>query len=124
MECMRLRPALHVRRSTCSGSHKHGCRLHVANGNQSNTETRNESTQRHTNKRHRDYYDEIYEKAHWEQKDNIRKQAQTETHNEPENEITELQNFHKPTAGTINYREGHFRDIAKIRLEQKYDPIL
>ena len=54
------------------------------------------------------------EKTLWEQKDNTRSQAQTETHNEPENEITELQNFHKPTAGTIEYREGHFRDNAKI----------
>ena len=58
------------------------------------------------------------EKTLWEQK------AQTETHNEPENEITELQNFHKPTAGTIDYREGHFRDNAKIRLEQNNDPVL
>ena len=40
------------------------------------------------------------------------------------NEITELQNFHKPTAGTINYREGHFRNNAKVRLEQKNDPVL
>ena len=54
----------------------------------------------------------------------MRNQAQTETHNEPENEITELQNLHKPTAGTINYREGHFRDNAKIRLEQNNDPVL
>ena len=57
--------------------------------------------------------DEIDEKTHWEQKDDIRNQAQTEPHNEPQNEITELQNFHKPTAGTINYREGHFRDNEK-----------
>ena len=68
--------------------------------------------------------DENNEKTLWEQKDNIRNQAQTETHNEPENEITELQNFHKPTAGTIDYREGHFRDNAKIRLEQNNDPVL
>ena len=31
---------------------------------------------------------EIDEKTLWEQKDNIRNQAQTETYNEPENEIT------------------------------------
>ena len=68
--------------------------------------------------------DENDEKTHWEQKDNIRNQARTETHNEPENEITELQNFHKPTAGTIDYREGRFRDNAKIRLEQNNDPVL
>ena len=46
------------------------------------------------------------EKTHWVQKDNIKNQAQTETHNEPVNEITELQTFHKSTAGTMNYREG------------------
>ena len=64
------------------------------------------------------------EKTLWEQKDNTRSRAQTETHNEPENEITELQNFPKPTAGTIEYREGHFRDNAKIRLEPNNDPVL
>ena len=68
--------------------------------------------------------DENDEKTLWEQKDNIRNQAQTEMYNEPENEITELQNFHKPTAGTIGYWEGHFRDNAKIRLEQNNDPVL
>ena len=46
------------------------------------------------------------------------KTAKTETHNNPENEMSELQNFHKPTAGTIDYKEGHFKDNAKIRLEQ------
>ena len=60
--------------------------------------------------------DENDEKTLWEEKDNIRNQAQTETHDEPENEMTELQNFQTPTAGTINYREGHFRDNAKIQL--------
>ena len=68
--------------------------------------------------------DENDDKTLWEQKDNFRNQAQTETHKEPENEITELQNFHKATAGTIDYREGHFRDNAKIRLEQNNDPVL
>ena len=58
--------------------------------------------------------DENDEKTLWERKESIRNQAQTETHNEPENEITELPIFHKPTAGTIDYREGHFRDNAKI----------
>ena len=60
----------------------------------------------------------------WEEKDALRKAAKTETHNDPENEVSELQNFHKPTAGTINYREGHFKDNAKIRLEQNNDPVL
>ena len=36
----------------------------------------------------------------------------------------ELQTFHKPTAGTINYREGHLKDNAKIRLEQNNDEVL
>ena len=38
-----------------------------------------------------------------------------------ENRETELQNFHKPTAGTIKYRNENFRDNAKIRLEQIND---
>ena len=50
--------------------------------------------------------------------------AEEEAHNEPENEVSELQNFHKPTAGTIDYRQGHFKDNAKIRLEQNNDPVL
>ena len=57
-------------------------------------------------------------------KKTIRQSAKTETHNEPENEVFELQTFHKPTAGTINYREGHFKDNAKIRLEQNNDEVL
>ena len=68
--------------------------------------------------------DENDKKTLWEQKNNIRNQAQTETHNELENEIIELQNFHEPTAGTIEYREGQFRENAKIRLEQNNDPVL
>ena len=44
----------------------------------------------------------------WEEKESLRKTAKEETHNEPENEVSELQNFHKPTAGTVDYREGHF----------------
>ena len=32
--------------------------------------------------------------------------------------------FHRPTAGTINYRKGHFKDNAKIRLEQNNDEVL
>ena len=60
----------------------------------------------------------------WEEKEAIRQSAKTETHNEPENEVSELQTFHKPTAGTINYREGHFKDNAKIRLEQNNDEVL
>ena len=47
-----------------------------------------------------------------------------ETHIDPENEVSELQNFCKPRAGTINYREGHFKDNAQIRLEQNNDPVL
>ena len=43
----------------------------------------------------------------------MRIQQQTETHNEPNIEMLELQNFHKPTTGTVNYREGHVRENAK-----------
>ena len=60
----------------------------------------------------------------WDEKESLRKTAKEETHNEPENEISELQNFHKPTAGTIDYREGHSKDNAKTRLEQNNDPVL
>ena len=60
----------------------------------------------------------------WEEKEAICQSAKTETHTEPENEVFELQTFHKPTAGTINYREGHFKDNAKIRLEQNNDEVL
>ena len=60
----------------------------------------------------------------WEEKETLRRIAKEETHTEPENEVPELQNYHKPTAGTIDYREGHFKDNAKIRLEQNNDPVL
>ena len=35
-------------------------------------------------------------------KDTFPHQAQTETRNELENEVTELQQFHKPTAGRVS----------------------
>ena len=54
----------------------------------------------------------------------MRKAAKVETHNDPENEVSELQSFHRPTAGTIDYGEGHFKDNAKIRLEQNNDQVL
>ena len=60
----------------------------------------------------------------WEEKETLRKIAKLETHNDPENEVSELQSFHRPTAGTIDYREGHFKDNAKIRLEQNNDQVL
>ena len=60
----------------------------------------------------------------WEENEAIRQSARTETHNEPENEVFELQTFHKPTARTINYSEGHFKDKAKIRLERNNDEVL
>ena len=47
MECLRLRHAVQFRHRR---SYEHGRRLFVANGNQSNRETRSDSTQRHTNK--------------------------------------------------------------------------
>ena len=45
--------------------------------------------------------DEIDENHIWEEKQNNRNQAQTETHNEPETDVSELQQFHKPTSGLI-----------------------
>ena len=64
------------------------------------------------------------EQQQWQEKDILRNTAITEIHNDPENEGSKLQRFHKPTAGTIDYREGNFKDNAKIRLEQKNDPVL
>ena len=68
--------------------------------------------------------DEIEENQLWKEKLNIRNQAQNETHNEPENSVTELQNFHKPTSGLNTCSEGHFKDYARIRLEQNNDIVL
>ena len=60
---------------------------------------------------------------HWEQKDTIRHQAQSVTHDDFENTFTE-KHFHKPKAGTVNHRKRYFRDIAIIPLEQNIDPVL
>ena len=68
--------------------------------------------------------DEIDENQFWEVKQNVRNQAQTETHNEPENTVYELQQFHKPTSGLIAVSSGYFRDNARIRLEQNNDIVL
>ena len=68
--------------------------------------------------------DEIDENQLWEEKQNIRNQAQTETHNEPENAVSELQQFHKPTSGLISCSSGYFKDNARIRLEQNNDIVL
>ena len=68
--------------------------------------------------------DEFDENKLWEEKQNVRNQAQTETHIDPENNVTELQHFHKPTSGLNTCSEGHFRDNARITLEQNYDIVL
>ena len=68
--------------------------------------------------------DENDENQLWEEKQNVRNQAQAETHNEPENAVSELQQFHKPTSGLISVSSGYFRDNARIRLEQKNDIVL
>ena len=65
--------------------------------------------------------EEIDENQLWEEKQNIRNQAQIETHNEPENTVSELQQFHKPTSGLISCSSGYFKDIVGIRLEQNND---
>ena len=67
---------------------------------------------------------EIDENQLWEEKQNIRNQAQTETHNEPENAVSELQQFHKPTSGLISCSSGYFKDNARIGLEQNSDIVL
>ena len=38
--------------------------------------------------------------------------------------MSELQQFHKPTSGLISCSSGHFRDNARIRLEQNNDIVL
>ena len=66
----------------------------------------------------------LTEQQLWEEKETLRKAAKVETHNDPENEVSEFQSFHRPTDGAIEYREGHFKDNAKIRLEQNNDQVL
>ena len=68
--------------------------------------------------------EEIDENQLWEEKQNTRNQAQNETHNDPENNVSELQQFHKPTSGLISCSSGHFKDNARIRLEQNNDIVL
>ena len=68
--------------------------------------------------------DEIDENQLWEEKQNIRNQAQTETNNEPETDVSELQQFHKPTSGLISISSRYFKDNARIRLEQNNDIVL
>ena len=68
--------------------------------------------------------DEVEENQIWQEKPNVSNQAQNETHNEPENNVTELQNFHKPTSGLNTCSEGHLKDYARIRLEQNNDIVL
>ena len=68
--------------------------------------------------------EEIHENQLWEEKQNIRNQAKTESHNEPENTVSELQQFHKPTSGLISCSSGYFKDNARIRLEQNNDIVL
>ena len=68
--------------------------------------------------------EEIDENQLWEEKQNIRNQAQTETHNEPENTVSGLQQFHKPTSGLISCSSGYFKDNARIRLEKNNDIVL
>ena len=50
-------------------------------------------------------------------KQNVRNQAQTETHSNPEIAISELQHFHTPTSRLISVSSGYFKDNARIRLE-------
>ena len=68
--------------------------------------------------------DEIEENQLWQEELNVRNQAQNGTHIEPENSVTELQSFHKPTSGLNTCSEDHFRDYARIRFEQNNDIVL
>ena len=68
--------------------------------------------------------DEIDENQLWEEKQNVRNQAQTQIHSDPENEVAELQQFHKPTPGSISVSSGYFKDNTRIRFEQNNDIIL
>ena len=68
--------------------------------------------------------DDVDENQLWQEKHNVREQAQNETHNEPENDVNELQQFHKPTCGLISCSSGHFKDNARIRPEQNNDVVL
>ena len=68
--------------------------------------------------------DEIEENQLWEEKLNVRNQAQNETHNEPENSVTEFQKFQTLTSGLNTCSEVHFKDYARIRLEQNNDIVL
>ena len=64
---------------------------------------------------------EIDENQHWKEKQNVRNQAQTGTHNEPENTVSELQQFHKPTSRLNSASSGSCKDNARSRLEQNND---
>ena len=67
---------------------------------------------------------EIDQNQLWEEKQNERIHAQTEIHNDPENEVAELQQFHKPTSDLISVSSGYFKNNARIRLEQNNDIVL
>ena len=62
--------------------------------------------------------DEIEENQIWQEELNVRNQAQNETHNEPGNSVTELQNFHEPTSGLNSCSEGHFKNYARTDLNK------
>ena len=54
----------------------------------------------------------------------MREKAKTDSHNDPENNVTQLQKFHQPTAGTTIEKFRQFKDRAKIRIEQNNDVVL
>ena len=54
----------------------------------------------------------------------MRNESQNETYNDPENSVTELRRFHKPTSGLNICSKGYFEDYARIRLEQNNDIVL
>ena len=58
--------------------------------------------------------DESDENQLLEEKQNNRNQAQTETHNDPENAVSERQQFHKPTSGLVSCSSGYFKESKEI----------
>ena len=68
--------------------------------------------------------DEIDKNQLWEERQNIRNQAQTELHNDTENDVSELQQFHKPTPVLFSCSSGYFKDNARIRFVQNNNIVL
>ena len=60
----------------------------------------------------------------WKYKLDMREKAKLDSHNDPENEITQLQKYHQPTSGIQRDKYTQFKDNARIRIEQNNDMVL